>query len=63
LISRVRDLFHVAVPLWDLFVNPTVAGLALAIAEKQAERVAPAVLDRLFSGLETSAGETGPKGR
>jgi acyl carrier protein len=60
-ISRVRDVFHVDVPLRDLFVNPTVAGLALAIAERQAERVAPEELESLLSELKARTGETGPK--
>jgi amino acid adenylation domain-containing protein len=60
-ISRVRDVFHVDVPLRDLFVNPTVAGLALAIAERQSERVAPGELESLLSELKAWTGETGPK--
>ena len=41
--------------------NPTVAGLALIVAQRQAERVAPAELERLLSELEAPMGETGPK--
>jgi acyl carrier protein len=62
-ISRIRDVFHVDVPLRDLFVNPTVAGLALAIAEKQAERIAPGELEGILSDLKSWRGETGPEGR
>jgi hypothetical protein len=49
------------VPLRDLFLNPTVAGLALAVAQRQAEKVAPAELERLLSELKAATGKTGPK--
>jgi hypothetical protein len=37
-ISRVRDTFHVEVPLRCMFETPTVAGLAVATIEKQIEQ-------------------------
>ncbi len=36
-ITRARDAFHLEIPLPDLFSNPTVARLALAIARRQAQ--------------------------
>ena len=62
-ISRARDAFHVEVPLRDLFVNPTVEGLALAIAERQADRVAPGELEGLLSDVKAAAGAAASKGR
>jgi amino acid adenylation domain-containing protein len=62
IISRARDAFHLEVPLRDLFMNPTVARLGLAIAQRQAERVAPAERDRLLSELESSTGVGSPGG-
>jgi amino acid adenylation domain-containing protein len=62
-ISRARDAFQVELPLRDLFLNPTVAELAMAIAERQAERVAPGELERLLSELESAARERSPDGR
>jgi amino acid adenylation domain-containing protein len=54
-ISRARDAFHVEVPLRDLFLSPTVAGLALTISQRRAERVAPADMERILSELEDSS--------
>jgi aspartate racemase len=38
-ISRVRDVFRIEIPLLTLFEHPTVAGLALAISEKLTEEI------------------------
>jgi amino acid adenylation domain-containing protein len=62
-ISRVREAFHVDVPLRDLFVNPTVEGLALAITERQAGQFAPDELERLLAEVKAPGGKTGPEGR
>ena len=62
-ISRARDAFRADLPLRDLFLNPTVAGLALAIDQRQARQVAPAELDRLLSDLESIPEERSVDGR
>ncbi len=38
-ISRVRDVFRIEIPLLSLFENPTVASLALVISEKLTEEI------------------------
>ncbi|MDQ2979709.1 MAG: amino acid adenylation domain-containing protein, partial [Acidobacteriota bacterium] len=58
-ISRARDAFHVEVPLRDLFLSPTVAGLALTISQRRAERVAPADMERILAELEDSSRRDG----
>ena len=58
-ISRARDAFRVEVPLRELFLSPTVAGLALAIAQRRAEMVAPADMERILSELEDSSRRDG----
>ena len=51
-VSRIRDAFHVELPLRDLFLNPTVAGLALAVVGP-GRAVAPAEMESLLSELES----------
>ena len=52
-----RDAFAVDVPLSRLFEAPTVAGLAVAVAQKRAESLSPEELDRLLTQLESLAEE------
>lgn len=60
-ISRARDAFRMDLPLRDLFLHPTVAGLALAIAERQTAKLSHADLDRLLTELEAAeSGGAGP---
>jgi amino acid adenylation domain-containing protein len=51
-ISRVRTTFQVALPLRRFFEDPTVAGLAVAVTEHQAESVKSDTLDSLLAALE-----------
>jgi amino acid adenylation domain-containing protein len=51
-ISRLRDAFQVDLPLQTIFNQRTIAELAMAIVEKQAEQVDEATLAELFAGLE-----------
>jgi len=54
-ISRLRKAFQVEILLRSLFEMPTIAGLALRIAQNQAEDTDPEEMDRLLSELEISA--------
>ncbi|MGH9367919.1 MAG: non-ribosomal peptide synthetase, partial [Thermoanaerobaculia bacterium] len=54
-ISRLREAFCLELPLRILFESPTVAELALAIAQAQAEQTAPEELARLLEELDKEA--------
>ena len=53
--SRLRKAFQVEIPLRSLFEMPTIAGLAVRIAQTQAEATDPEEMDRLLAELEVSA--------
>jgi amino acid adenylation domain-containing protein len=59
--SRVRDTFQVDIPLRSLLEAATVADMALLIAERQAELVAPGELSRLLAELEEPSANTIPQ--
>jgi len=56
-VSRLRNTFQVALPLRSLFESPTIANLAMAISQKQAERTDPANHLRILAELEELSDE------
>jgi amino acid adenylation domain-containing protein len=56
-ISRLRTTFHVALSLRRFFEAPTVAGLAMAITEHQAEKVKSDAVASLLAELEGRSDE------
>jgi acyl carrier protein len=56
-IARVRKEFQLELPLRRIFEAPTIAGLALAVAEVRAEAVPADELDRLLAELENTSDE------
>ncbi len=54
-ISRLRQAFRVELPLRYLFDTPTVADLAVAIAQKLAEQTDNELLERMLAELEKGA--------
>ena len=56
--SRLRKEFQMEIPLRSLFEMPTIAGLAIQIAQSQAEDTDPEEMDRILAELEVSASDT-----
>jgi amino acid adenylation domain-containing protein len=54
-ISRVREEFHVELPLTSIFETPTIAGLATIIVERQMELVGDEDLTELLAELDRQA--------
>ena len=57
LISRVITDFEVELPLQSLFGAPTVADMAVAITQSQAEKAGQAGIERILADLETLSDE------
>ena len=57
IISRVREAFHVQLPLRALFDNPTVASLAVQIAQVQASKAVPKEMADVIADLESLSDE------
>ena len=56
-LAALREEFGVEVPLRALFESPTIAGLALAVAQARVEQTAPAAVDALLDSLEDLSDE------
>ena len=56
-ISRTREAFHVDIALRTLFENPTVADLAVKIAEIQTQKIAPSEMQDVLADLESLSEE------
>jgi amino acid adenylation domain-containing protein len=52
MISRVREVFQVELPLASLFENPTVAGMSVLIVQAQAEQCGDDDMEQLLRKLE-----------
>ena len=55
--SRVRSAFEVEIPLRSVFESPTVAGLAVQIAQAQTKSAVPKQMADMLAGLESLSDE------
>jgi len=57
LAARVRDHYHVELPLRDLFETPTVAGLATLVTQSLAREEEDELLNQLLAELDELSDE------
>jgi acyl carrier protein len=61
IVSRIRTVFSIELPLRHMFESPTVAAIAVIIEENQAQRMSEAELARLLSEIEVKTEEEAQK--
>jgi len=52
IISRVRDVFQVELPVYNLFESPTIAGIAVMVVQKKVEQVDSETLAEMLADFE-----------
>jgi amino acid adenylation domain-containing protein len=57
IVSRIRNVFSIELPLRHLFESPTVAEIAVIVTESQAQPVSEAALARMLSEVEVTTEE------
>jgi amino acid adenylation domain-containing protein len=53
IVARIRETFQITLPLRALYQAPTVAELAVAVVQRQAEQTDAALLERLLADVES----------
>jgi acyl carrier protein len=61
IVSRIRTVFSIELPLRHMFESPTVAEIAVIIKESQAQRMSEAELAHMLSEIEVTTEEEAQK--